>query len=87
MRILARTVTSLLILTIAIIFPTFHSIMGLLGSFFAVIVCVVFPSLCYLRLYGRTLGVAKLVVEVGIVVLGVVLGAMGTVWAFIGASV
>ncbi|KXS13217.1 hypothetical protein M427DRAFT_34255 [Gonapodya prolifera JEL478] len=44
--------TSLLAVTIAIVFPGFHRVMGLLGSLFSFTVSVVFPCACFLALHG-----------------------------------
>ncbi|KAI8908207.1 transmembrane amino acid transporter protein-domain-containing protein [Powellomyces hirtus] len=82
-RALVRTATSATVLAIAVVFPTFHSIMSLMGSAFAFSVCVVFPSLCYLRLAGPRLGKWQRAREVVVLVLGVGLGAVGTVWALL----
>ncbi|KAI9091479.1 transmembrane amino acid transporter protein-domain-containing protein [Phlyctochytrium arcticum] len=81
LRLPIRTCTSLLILLIAITFPNFHSLMSLTGSLFACAVCVVFPSLCYLKLYGPALGMRAKCLEWAIVGVGVVCGSVGTYWA------
>ncbi|KAI8815895.1 transmembrane amino acid transporter protein-domain-containing protein [Fimicolochytrium jonesii] len=81
-RTLLRSLTAATILTIAICFPTFHSIMGLLGSFCAFSVCVVFPSSCYLKLYGARLPMRVWLVEVAVLAVGAVMGVLGTIWAF-----
>ncbi|KAJ3011630.1 hypothetical protein HKX48_006722 [Thoreauomyces humboldtii] len=80
-RAILRTVSAAAVLLVAIVFPTFHAIMGLLGSLFAFTVCVVFPSLCYLKLYGADLGKGQWVYEVGVLISGIVLGTLGTVWS------
>ncbi|KNC96117.1 uncharacterized protein SPPG_08505 [Spizellomyces punctatus DAOM BR117] len=80
-RVLLRSFTSLLILIIAILFPTFHSIMSLMGSLFAFSVCVVFPGMCYLKLFGPLLGAKEWAMEMGVVAMGVGLGTIGTIWA------
>ena len=57
--------------------------MALLGSFFSFTVSVVFPELCYLKLYGNRLGAAQYLIEVVIIIVGVVFGSFGTIWAFL----
>ncbi|KAJ3391198.1 hypothetical protein HDU92_009153 [Lobulomyces angularis] len=39
------------ILLTSILIPSFHKVMGLLGSGFSIVVAVIFPSLCYYKLF------------------------------------
>ncbi|KAI8921715.1 transmembrane amino acid transporter protein-domain-containing protein [Entophlyctis helioformis] len=81
LRFVTRTLASLAILSVAIAFPGFHNMMAILGSFFSFTVSVVFPELCYLKLYGRRLSARQYLVEVVILVMGVIFGTIGTIWA------
>ncbi|KNC97552.1 uncharacterized protein SPPG_09433 [Spizellomyces punctatus DAOM BR117] len=85
-HLLARTVLSILILLTSLLFPQFHRLMGLLGSAFSGTVAIVFPLLCYWKLFGGSLGVlgrAVLGMGVGVGVLVIVVG----VWGVVGARV
>ena len=83
-RIIGRTITSSLCLLIAMTWPGFHRMMGLLGSAFAFTVSAVFPIMCYLKLFGvqelngwEKIGFYTLIVFCGIC------GMLGTVWSFL----
>ncbi|KAI9013338.1 transmembrane amino acid transporter protein-domain-containing protein [Gaertneriomyces semiglobifer] len=65
-----RIVISLGVLGLSIALPSFHRVIGLLGSVFSGTVAIIFPLLCFWRLFGLRL---KALEVVGIV-LGVALG-------------
>jgi amino acid permease len=82
-RLATCALTTVLILGLAIAFPGFHKIMALLGSFFSFTVSVIFPELCYLKLYGKSMSLADLMFERTIAAIGVIFAIFGTVWAFL----
>ncbi|KAJ3304812.1 hypothetical protein HDV03_002354 [Kappamyces sp. JEL0829] len=82
-RFLACLLSSLFVLLISIYFPGFHHVMALLGSFFSFTVSVVFPELCYLHLFGRTMKRHEWLLEVVVLVLGISFGLVGTIWVFL----
>ncbi|KAJ3088519.1 hypothetical protein HK102_008557, partial [Quaeritorhiza haematococci] len=51
-RLISRTLLSTAVLSVSILFPSFHRIMGLLGSSFSFVVSVVFPLCCYVKIFG-----------------------------------
>ncbi|PWA92939.1 Amino acid transporter, transmembrane [Artemisia annua] len=73
--------TSLLVSTVvlAIIFPSFESVTSLSGAALIVIVSFVLPCACYLKIFKvyRNFGV-DLVVIMGLVVLAILVGVVGT---------
>ena len=83
MRICSRTIVSLFILAISIYFPGFHSVMAILGSFFSFTVSVVFPELCFMKLYGESLSFWRKFQEYTVISFGIFFGLLGTIWAFI----
>ncbi|KAH6567278.1 hypothetical protein BASA50_007321 [Batrachochytrium salamandrivorans] len=87
LRIMSRTFVSMCMLTIAILCPGFHNLMAILGSLFSCTVSIVFPQLCFLKLYGRKLTWWRYGCEVMVLVFGLVFGAIGTVWACLPGTV
>ncbi|KAJ3262333.1 hypothetical protein HK103_002774 [Boothiomyces macroporosus] len=81
-RLLSITISGGLILFIAVSVPEFHKVMALLGSVFAFTVSVIFPSCCYMSLFGSELTKFEWAVELFITAAGIVMGGMGTVWVF-----
>ena len=83
LRLICRTLVSLLVLVVAINFPGFHYVMAILGSFFSFTVSVVFPELCHLKLYGDSLSWKEILVSKLLIYSGSTLGLIGTIWAFL----
>lgn len=80
-RIGVRTILSFLALAVSILFPKFETVMTLLGSFFSFMVSVIFPTLCYIRLYPEIRNGKKFICW-SIVILTTCLSAIGTTWVF-----
>lgn len=59
-RVVVRTIVSLLVFLAAVGIPGFHHVMALLGSLFAFTVSVVFPCLCHLELNGGDGGILNM---------------------------
>ena len=55
LKAVSRIFVSSLVVFVAINFPEFDRMMGVLGSFFSYIISAVFPCICYLKLYGDML--------------------------------
>merc|ERR1719215_1057836 len=82
-RVVACTISAVIILNIAIFYPGFHNVMALLGSFFSFTISVVFPELCYLKLYGHKLTMAERTFEILIMFMGAFFGIVGTIGVFL----
>ncbi|RKP28136.1 transmembrane amino acid transporter protein-domain-containing protein [Syncephalis pseudoplumigaleata] len=80
-RLLLRTALSTMVCCIAIVFPGFHRVMSLVGSFNAFTVCVIFPILCHWRIFGRH-GMAR-ALDTLLLVLSVFCAITGTIWSFL----
>ncbi|KXS21832.1 hypothetical protein M427DRAFT_93117 [Gonapodya prolifera JEL478] len=80
---LIRLTVSLVVLFVSIVYPGFHNVLAILGSFFSFTVCVVFPLSCYLVLYRETIQPLERIFVWTLIVIGSVLGLVGTVWAFL----
>ena len=55
LKLVLRIFVTSLVIFIAINFPQYDRMMGVLGSFFLYIISAVFPCICYLKLYGDML--------------------------------
>lgn len=64
---------------IALTVPFFGYVMAFIGSFLSVTISMLLPCLCYLKIIkaARTVGL-ELIVIVGIIVVGVFVGVLGT---------
>ncbi|KAI9144894.1 transmembrane amino acid transporter protein-domain-containing protein [Paraphysoderma sedebokerense] len=90
LRIGLRTFVSVLILIVAIVWPGFHQVMALLGSFFSFFVSGIFPLVCFLKLLGGRgrngqpgIGRVERWIVWGLIALCTVFSLLGTVWSFL----
>jgi len=82
-RLSGRTFISFLVVFVAIVFPEFHQVLCLLGSLFSMIICVIFPCMCYSVLYKGKLSPKEIIINKTIIVVSTFIAIIGTVWAFI----
>ncbi|CAG8485557.1 413_t:CDS:2 [Diversispora eburnea] len=82
-KVISRMSVSLVVVLIAIQFPGFDRVMGILGSFFSYTISVVFPCMCYLKLFGRELSWKEYILNVVIIGISICLSALGTIWSFL----
>lgn len=73
-----RTALGLGALFLAAQVPFFGDLMCIVGSFLTLTVSVIFPSLCYLKLYGDDLKQAEKNLNYVLISLGIVCAASGT---------
>ncbi|KAF9019914.1 hypothetical protein BGZ52_002972 [Haplosporangium bisporale] len=79
-RAIVRTLSMILVATIALFFPYFGQMMSLLGALSDGMLTFVFPVLFYLKLYGiHKVGKIELAVMILIVIIGIAGSAIGTV--------
>src|SRR3954470_7616903 len=62
----SRFSVSTLVVLIAINFPAFDRVMGILGSFFSFTISAIFPCVCHLKLYGEMLNWKEYLLNVAI---------------------
>ncbi|XP_068469243.1 amino acid transporter AVT1A-like isoform X2 [Phaseolus vulgaris] len=62
----------------AFLIPFFGYVMALIGSLFSILVSVIFPSLCFMRIVGKKATCTQVVLSVVIAVFGVIFGILGT---------
>ncbi|KAL2754672.1 hypothetical protein ACRALDRAFT_1076284 [Sodiomyces alcalophilus JCM 7366] len=87
MKVAIRVFTILAFLGIAIVFPSFDSIMAFMGSALCFTICVSLPVAFYLKLFSREISTREKLLCYVIMVISTILSAVGTVWAFLPKSV
>ena len=75
---LTRTGLGLGALLLATSIPYFGYFMAVIGSFLTLTVSVIFPSACYLRLYGDSLSKPEKLLNYGVITLGILCATSGT---------
>jgi amino acid permease len=78
---ISRILISSLVLCVSILVPGFDLIMSILGSTFSFTVSIVFPELCFNKLY--TLTKVQKLVSWSLITMGISLAVIGTLWPFI----
>ncbi|XP_057249159.1 amino acid transporter AVT1A [Beta vulgaris subsp. vulgaris] len=73
-----RTSLVLSSLCVAFMVPFFGLVMALIGSFLSILVGVIFPALCFLKIMEKKATKMQVIISSCIIVLGVVGGALGT---------
>lgn len=82
-RAVVRVVVNALPVVLGIYVPEFDKIMSVLGSGLCYAICIVLPVSFYLRCYADQIGALERVALYGLLATAVVLGGIGTVWAFL----
>ncbi|XP_022846244.1 amino acid transporter AVT1A-like [Olea europaea var. sylvestris] len=76
--ILLRTALVFSSLFIAFVIPFFGLVMSLIGSLFSVLMAVIMPALCFLKIVGKNATGVQVILSVAIVALGTVSAVLGT---------
>ncbi|KAI5299259.1 hypothetical protein KEM56_003381 [Ascosphaera pollenicola] len=80
---IVRVLVVVFFTVIAIVFPSFDRIMALMGASLCMIICIVFPVSFHLKIFGPKLGMKEWLANWILLVVGSVMGVLGTVYAFI----
>ncbi|KAF2970250.1 hypothetical protein GQX73_g3303 [Xylaria multiplex] len=83
LKVLIRIVTLAVFLVIAILFPSFDSIMAFMGSAMCFTICVTLPLAFYLKLFGHEITTRERILCWAVMLLAFVISFIGTVWAFL----
>ncbi|KAK4481758.1 hypothetical protein RD792_012669 [Penstemon davidsonii] len=75
---LLRTALVISSLCVAFILPFFGTVMSLIGSLFSVLMAVIMPALCFLKIMGKKATTTQIVLSIGMVALGTVSAVLGT---------
>ena len=82
-KIVLHAITTVVVVLIAIICPSFDRIMALMGSFFGFIICVVLPVGFYLKLCGKDVSFKEKILGWFLIVTCFFFAIIGTVWVFL----
>ncbi|KAG0307840.1 hypothetical protein BGZ97_000266, partial [Linnemannia gamsii] len=86
-RAIIRTLSMILVATIALFFPYFEEMMSLLGALSDGMLTFVLPIIFYLKLYGiKKVGKIELVIMVLIIIIGIAGSVIGTIDAVKGLA-
>lgn len=77
-----RLLVLVVIIFIAIIFPSFDSIMALMGSALCFTICVVFPLAFYLKIFGKEISLQERILDWVLIVVCSIMAVIGTAWTF-----
>nr|XP_043635524.1 amino acid transporter AVT1A-like [Erigeron canadensis] len=76
--VLLRTALVVSTVCVAILIPFFGAVMALMGSVLCVMVAMVMPSLCFLRIQGSKATTTQIGLSISIIVVGIICALVGT---------
>ncbi|KAI3750330.1 hypothetical protein L2E82_20964 [Cichorium intybus] len=76
--ILLRTALVLSTVFVAISIPFFGAVMALMGSLLCVMVAIVMPALCFLKIQGSKATTTQIGLSISIIVVGIISALVGT---------
>lgn len=76
--ILLRTALVFSTVCVAILIPFFGAVMALMGSLLCVMVAIVMPALCFLRIQGSKATTTQIGLSISIIVVGIISAVVGT---------
>lgn len=75
------------VILLAILVPSFDTIMALMGSAMAFSICIVLPLVFHLSLFGHELSRKETLLNWVLIVSCSIMGTVGTVWVFLPRNV
>jgi vesicular inhibitory amino acid transporter len=82
-KVLIRIFVLVLIVFIAIVFPSFDRIMALMGSLLCFTICIILPLAFYLKIFGSEISLSERIFDWFLVIVSSVMAIVGTTWAFL----
>ena len=82
-----RIFVTLVVMSVAILCPSFDRVMALMGSAFCFTICVILPISFYLRIFGKEISRAEYILDWILIAACTALATVGTVWAFLPPSI
>lgn len=73
----------LVIVLIAIVFPSFDRIMALMGSALCFTICIILPLAFYLKIFGKEISPKERTLDWLLLVTFSILAIVGTIWALL----
>jgi len=83
LKIFLRILCNVVFVGIAILFPAFENVMGLLGSFLTFSICVILPIVFYLKICGEDIKPGERTLCWVLLGMSTFFAALGTVWSFL----
>ncbi|RHZ50255.1 putative transporter [Aspergillus thermomutatus] len=78
-----RIFVVVVIVVMAIVFPSFDKIMALMGSALCFTICIILPLAFYLKIFGKEIGMGERILDWFLLVTSSVMAIIGTAWAFL----
>ena len=78
-----RIFTISVIILLAILVPSFDTIMALMGSAMSLSICIILPLSFHLKLFGKEIGKTENALNWILIVICSVMAVVGTVWVFL----
>ncbi|KAI4095361.1 MAG: hypothetical protein LQ344_001659 [Seirophora lacunosa] len=81
-----RAILTVVILVVAILVPSFDTVMSLMGSVFCFTICIILPLAFYLKIFDAEISKKEKAFDWLMIGISAVLGIVGTVWVCLPAS-
>lgn len=78
-----RILVVVVIVFMAIVFPSFDRIMALMGSALCFTICIILPLAFYLKIFGKEISPSERILDWILLVISSLLAIVGTAWAFL----
>lgn len=82
-RAFVRFAVIILIVFIAVVFPSFDRIMALMGSCLCFTICIILPIAFYLKIFGNEVPVRERIFDWVLLIVSSIMALVGTVWVFL----
>ena len=83
LKCIVRAFNIVVITLLAILVPSFDTIMGLLGSAMAFSICIILPLAFHLKLYSDSIGIKEKALNWFLIVISSIMAIIGTAWVFL----
>ena len=83
LKCIVRIFNIVVITLLAILVPSFDTIMGLLGSAMAFSICIILPLTFHLKLYSDSIGIQEKALNWFLIVVSSIMAIIGTAWVFL----
>ncbi|PWY85668.1 transporter [Aspergillus sclerotioniger CBS 115572] len=78
-----RILVVVIIVFMAVLFPSFDRIMALMGSALCFTICIILPLAFYLKIFGNEISPRERVLDWCLLIISSVLALIGTAWSFL----
>ena len=83
LKCIVRAFNIVVITLLAILVPSFDTIMGLLGSAMAFSICIILPLAFHLKLYSDSIGIKEKALNWFLIAISSIMAIIGTAWVFL----